>query len=102
MWKDKRLLYAITTMTYGALHKVSIMKDAKIYDTVSYDRTYPILTTQKALVVGAGALSSIYLWPLYLFVDVMRLEVHSRGLKDTDYLQVPPKRPTSIIDFLLA
>lgn len=103
---DFKLRYAAAAMTYGAIRKAIIIKDAKIYE-YKYDskdyKEYPLLNTQKALLVATGALANIYTWPFYAITDCCTIESHTRGLEKTNYnLFCPDEKPRSVLHYFLA
>ena len=100
--QDKKFIYGMYTMIYGAIRKMFIVNDAKLFDPSSNYREYPLLASQKALIIGTGSFASIYLWPYYLFLDVNKLEIYHRSLPYSNYWMMPSKRPTSIIEYFLA
>lgn len=95
---NKHLWYMAATMTYGGVRKALIVKDAEIQDRIT-NRKVPVLYSQKVLLVGLGALSSIYLWPFYTCIDIAKLEINARRLKQEDYM-LTPSCATSIMDYL--
>lgn len=94
-WQDKKVIYGIVTMTYGAARKAFIVKDATLQD-LNTNQKYPMPIGQKMLLVGTGALSSIYLWPFYLAIDAWRFDLIDKCIKGY------PERPSSILDWALA
>lgn len=102
---NARMTYAAAALTYGGLRKAMIVKDAELYKHSDCPRkeSYPLLFSQKAALVGIGALSSIYVWPYYAAIDICKLECSAKGLKVSDYMaNLLRERPTSIVDYVLS
>lgn len=84
--------YVVATMTYGAASKLHSIHDATVKrnftkspiekhdDEVKLDyRQVPMLLRDKVFLTGFNGLSSIYLWPIYAYCDLGKLELMVRG-----------------------
>jgi len=104
--KDKRLVtYAVATGSYGIIRKTVEMWDAKLH--VKYDANYdkvdkmvPVLLIDKLWITAMSGISSVYLWPLYMTMDMKKAEVAFRGLSSSDYNIKTTK--TSITDYMFS
>lgn len=116
-YKEFTLVFRKTTMrpsiiaglmTYGALRKAIIVKDAKIGSNP--DVKVPMLMMDKVGLVAIGGLSAIYLWPIYVYMDMCTYELNARTYcmdkKDADdfkkHYRMNPyiDEDKSIVDFL--
>lgn len=72
--------YVAATMTYGAVRKVVRLKDAQVeswdWDSNSNRKSVPMLLSQKVLLTTVGSFCAIYLWPYYVYNDMLRLEIN--------------------------
>jgi hypothetical protein len=100
--------YLAATMAYGASRKLAITHDAQyrrtVYDTATntyVPHTYPMLVADRAFVCGMGALSSIYLWPIYAYKDLQHAEIYARGLDKNEYFR-DTRLDVGLIDYLVA
>lgn len=96
--------YLSGTTLYGFVRKIDEMVHATIlvreYDKElqkHVDRPVPMLTTQKATVLGLSAIASPYLWPKYLYDDLTWFEMGVRGVNPYDYGY---RRRRSMLDYL--
>jgi ABC-type uncharacterized transport system substrate-binding protein len=75
--------YIMYTFSYGLVRKSIQMNNATI-TTYSDNRkkNVPLLYTDKALLIGWGALASVYLWPVFLWKDLGKIELYLDKTKD--------------------
>jgi hypothetical protein len=97
--KDLLFNYGVLTMSYGLGRMIPILYDAKVqtYDKNGDKIQVPILLTTKVAIASMSTISSIYLWPLYLYNDISKLEIYSRGYNPEHY---DYKQPKYVIDYL--
>lgn len=104
---DKRqaVLYTGATMGYGMVRKTAQLHNADLctdeYDATAgkrVEKRVPVLMADKVWLTAISSLSSIYLWPFYVWFDMKQLEIYSRGLSPSDYDVVGKKRMT--LDYL--
>jgi hypothetical protein len=76
--------YAAVAIIYGSTRKTFHVWDAQVSNFYNYeakDQIYrPLLWTEKTALIGIAGISSIYLWPFYLYNDVFTLESHFRKI----------------------
>jgi len=91
--------YILTTLSYGITRKVIRLHSATIYE-YDYDKKctlqHPVLICDKMLIASLGAISAIYLWPIYMFKDLRSIEI---SLKNDNYYKEENKR--HIINYLI-
>ena len=80
--------YCITTFLYGAIRKPFVLKDAKVGDykinngkREEFERD--MLVTEKAVLTVCGGFLGQYTWPIYLYLDLMKIEKKVRGIEQT-------------------
>ena len=87
----KNMIYAYSTVGYGALRKLIQVYDCQIqYDYTKYskdgkDNKEPMLGSTKLLLTGVCGFASVYWWPYYMFLDMDKLEMFVRSKKPKDY-----------------
>lgn len=100
--KYKRI-YAFATVGYGVLRKIPILADAKVVNyNIDIDidnKNIPMLMPTKALIMGFSGLSSIYLWPMWAYSDLSRVEAYIRGIPYRNYRFFGD--PKNVIDYIL-
>lgn len=75
-------------MTYGLVRKAIQMKTATItvYDKKTHEkRPVPVLVTDKVLVTMIHACAGVYLWPMYLYMDITKAEIGWRKFDPSLY-----------------
>ena len=72
---------------YGVGRKVFLLKDATVDERQENTKTgyieynkVPLLHTQKAVIVALGGLTTMALFPFYIYEDVKRCERYIRGI----------------------
>jgi hypothetical protein len=95
--------YVAYTSGYSMTRKVIEMWDAKLY--VKYDKNankvdkyVPVLMADKLFVTGFATIAGVYLWPMYVWKDLNRIEIAARRLSVDDYETC--RHPTHVGEYL--
>ncbi len=80
--------YLVATLSYGLIRKGIQMRDATISH---YDRRknetirIPVLLSDKVMVTGLSGIVSVYLWPIYMYNDLRKLEIDIKNVRHDWY-----------------
>jgi hypothetical protein len=98
-----KLPYIIGTFGYGSIRKVPVLYNAEV-DAYGYNgegrfevTKVPMLLSNKFIITGICGFSSIYLWPMWLYSDISRMEAYIRGIPYDYYRTL--KKPTNVVDY---
>lgn len=82
------LIYAATTFSYGFIRKIDQVKSANINyfneDIKKIDKR-PMLLTSKILLTSFSGIASLYIWPIYMYNDMNRMEIYIKNKDPTHY-----------------
>lgn len=81
------LKFLIAAPTYGVVRKIPMLWNTTITELDNNFNyvTRPMLTTEKAAVMGMSAFFSLGIFPIWVMSDLMYLEVKLRGLDPKKY-----------------
>lgn len=71
--------YIQSTMLYGMIRKSLQMPNSKIekYDLETNKKVQlPLLMVDKLMITGLSSVASIYMWPMFVWRDLARLEIY--------------------------
>lgn len=81
--------YVVATLSYGLLRKGREMKNATVeyYDREKREDTrIPVLLCDKVFMTVLCGFSSVYMWPMYLYKDLKKLELRNKKLNPQWYI----------------
>lgn len=91
------------TMSYGVLRKGAEMRNATISvfdDGNGVKKRVPVLLCDKVMITIIGGISSVYLWPLYLYRDAKRWELAAKKHLDPTWYDMYETQ--HIIDYIFS